>query len=121
MPPRVRKTSLKKKVTMARLDALARGQIWGMHLANAPREQMITLVEKKDGSGPTLRAVDRVIAHKTEYPRWRGQDSCAGGRPVWRIIFLYDDIDDMPKRAKRSPKVHSRDLSHNSSIVQLVA
>ena len=67
---------------MARLDAFARGQIWGMHLANAPREQMITLVEKKDGSGPTLSAVDRVIAHKTEYPRWRGQDSCAGGRPL---------------------------------------
>ena len=55
---------------MARLDAFAHGQIWGMHLANAPREHMITLVEKKDGSGPTLSAVDRVIAHKTEYPRW---------------------------------------------------
>ena len=41
MPPRVRKTSLKKKVTMARLDAFARGLIWGMQLANAPREPKV--------------------------------------------------------------------------------
>ena len=60
MPPRVRKTSLKKNVNMVRLDAFPRWEIWGMPLANAPREQINTLVEKRDGSGPTLSAVDRV-------------------------------------------------------------
>ena len=58
MPPKARKTSLKKNVIIVRLDAFPRGEIWGMHLANAPREQIITLVENRDGSGSTLSAVD---------------------------------------------------------------
>jgi hypothetical protein len=81
MPLKLRKKILKTKVTTARLDAFARGQIWGMHLANAPREQIVEVVQKKDGSAPTLSAVDRVICHKTQFPKWRGTDSCAGGRP----------------------------------------
>ena len=39
MLPKVRKTIRKKKVTTARLDAFARGLIWGMHLAKVPRAQ----------------------------------------------------------------------------------
>ena len=39
------------------------------------------MVCKKDGGSPSIRAVDAVIAQKTQHPEWRGQDSQAGGRP----------------------------------------
>jgi hypothetical protein len=38
-------------------------------------------VRKKDGTAVGLKAVDTVIAHKKEFPDWRGADSSAGGRP----------------------------------------
>ena len=67
--------------TFARLDAFARGAIWGMHCAGSARDEIVDTVTKKDGSAPSLKAVDETIAHKTEDPEWRGEDSAAGGRP----------------------------------------
>ena len=84
MPPKVRKDWLKRgrrKATNSRLDVFARGVIWGMHLAKAPRADIQKLALKKDGAQPQLNAIDKVIAHKTEDPEWRGEDSSAGGRP----------------------------------------
>ena len=63
-----------------RLDAFARGAIWGMHCAGASSEEIVETVTKKDGSAPSRRAVNNVIAHKTQDPTWRGEESVAGGR-----------------------------------------
>ena len=75
----------KRDGTFARLDPLARGQIWGMHLAHVPREDIQKQVRKKDGTPPSLHAIDEVIASKNAQPDWRGQDSSAGGRPSARL------------------------------------
>ena len=64
-----------------RMDAFARGMVWGMHLAKVPREKIQELVTKKNGSAPSLTAIDKIIKHKNDKPEWRGEDSCAGGRP----------------------------------------
>ena len=67
--------------TTARLDAFARGHIWGLHCGGVARDQICQHVHKKDGTAVGLRAVDKVIAHKNQFPDWRGTDSSAGGRP----------------------------------------
>ena len=67
--------------SFARLDAFSRGVIWGLHLAKSTREDMCKYALKEDGTSPSQRAVDEVIAHKTAHPEWRGTDSRAGGRP----------------------------------------
>ena len=67
--------------TFARLDAFSRGMIWGLRLAKCTREEICKHVTKKDGTAPSARAVDFVIAHKTAHPEWRGQDTQVGGRP----------------------------------------
>ena len=59
----------------------ARGMIWGMHVAKAPREDICKEVVKKDKTPPSIFAVDQVIAHMKVSPDWRGEDSKAGGRP----------------------------------------
>ena len=102
MPPKVAKHTLKRKrrkATSARLDAFTRGMIWGMHLAKLPREQICTLVRKKDGTAPQMNAVDKVIQRKAADPDWRGEESSAGGRP--------SSIDDGKKRKKRKKRSHS--------------
>ena len=66
----------------ARLDAFTRGVIWGLALAGMPREQIRQLVSKKDGSAPTKRAVDDVIAKKKEKPEWLGEDTHGGRRKI---------------------------------------
>ena len=51
----------------ARLGAIARGQIWGMRQAGAKRHAIADTVRKKDGTKPTLRAVDGVtLVHDHE-------------------------------------------------------
>ena len=67
--------------TTARLDAFARGEIWGLHCAGVPVLQIAGQVIKKDGTCVGSRAVDKVIARKKQFPAWRGTDSSAGGRP----------------------------------------
>ena len=64
----------------ARLDAFARGTMWGMHCAGASSEEIMETVTKKDGSAPCRRAVNKVIDSKALDPAWRGEDSQAGGR-----------------------------------------
>ncbi len=69
------------KATFSRLDAFARGQICGMRAAGTARRSIRKTVKKTDGTSPTLRAVDGVLAMKKADPEWRGEPSRAGGRP----------------------------------------
>ena len=50
-------------------------------MAETTREEICHHVVKKDGSAPTPRAVDDVIARKKENPEWRGEDADRSGRP----------------------------------------
>ena len=52
------------KATFSRLDAFARGQICGMRAAGTARRSTRKTVKKTDGTSPTLRAVDGVLAMK---------------------------------------------------------
>ena len=72
---------VKKPASKARLDPFTRGVIWGMHLGKVKRSEMLTHVQKKDGSPLLLDTLDRVIARKREDAEWRGEESSAGGRP----------------------------------------
>ena len=65
-----------------RLDAWARGAIWGMSMAGAAREQICTAVTKSDGTAPSLRAVDGVLARKRAEPSWRGEETHSGRPPA---------------------------------------
>ena len=38
-------------------------------------------VRKTDGTPPTLKSVDQILAHFAEDPEWDGENSSAGGRP----------------------------------------
>ena len=68
-------------MTFSRLDAFARGQIHGLRQAGKPRSVITKLVKKRDGTHPTMRAVDAVLRKKRDHPQWRGDDSRGGGRP----------------------------------------
>ena len=46
----------------------------------ASREQFCESVLKRDGTAPTVRAVDDVIAKKKAEPEWRGEE-VHSGRP----------------------------------------
>ena len=63
------------------LDSFTRGRILGVKDAGK-REAIAKAVCKKDGSHPTLHAVDGVLQHFPSDPAWRGEDSRAGGRPL---------------------------------------
>jgi hypothetical protein len=71
----------KVRTSVARLDAWARGVIWGMHLGQMKRQDMLAHVTKKDGAPLLLHTLDDVIAKTSADPQWRGEDSSAGGRP----------------------------------------
>ena len=71
----------KRKRTYARLDQWSRAQVCAFRKAGKSREEIRLLVDKKDGTHPTLRAVDAVLEKKAVDPGWRGEDSSAGGRP----------------------------------------
>ena len=66
--------------TYSRMDVWARGMIWGMSLMGASRDQICEAVLKRDGTAPTVRAVDDVIARKRAEPEWRGEE-VHSGRP----------------------------------------
>ena len=76
-----KRTMKRKRRSHARLDPFSRGVIWGMHLAKAPREEILQHVVKTDGTVPSMQAVDQVIKHKKDHPDWRGQGSKLVGRP----------------------------------------
>ena len=82
---KAQRQKLRKRVkplhSFARFDVFGRGRIWGMHLAGMPREDIVKLATKKDGSPPDVNGVDKVIATKKANPDWRGEESSAGGRP----------------------------------------
>ena len=66
--------------TYSRMDVWTRGVIWGMSLMGASREQFCESVLKRDGTAPTVRVVDDVIAKKKAEPEWRGEE-VHSGRP----------------------------------------
>ena len=81
MPARAVLKALKKKVSFARLAPAMRNRITGMKMAGAFRGDMRDKCRKTDGTKPSLRAVDVVLANFEEDPEWDGRDSSAGGRP----------------------------------------
>ena len=68
-------------MTSARLDAFARGAVWALAASGFDRLDIPKQVSKTDGTNPTTRAVDAVLAKKRANLGWRGHDSQAGGRP----------------------------------------
>ena len=64
--------------TYSRMDVWARGVIWGMSLMGASREQICECALKKDGTQPTARAIDDVLARKKAEPEWRGEEVSVG-------------------------------------------
>ena len=78
---RTKKTAT--NATSARLDTWTGGVIWGMHLANMKREDMLAHVRKKDGSPLQLHSVDEVIATKIKQP-WLEVGWFFCGRPATR-------------------------------------
>ena len=52
-----------------------------MRKAGKARGDIVEEVTKKDGSCPSLRAVDGLLAKSRAEPEWDGTDSRAGGRP----------------------------------------
>ena len=57
----------------ARFNVFTRGLIWGMYLADACREQIQDVVQKKDGTIPSIRALNVVIAHMHNNQSGKGQ------------------------------------------------
>ena len=51
---KTQRQNLRKRVkplhSFARFDVFGRGMVWGMHLAGVPREDIVKLATKKDGS-----------------------------------------------------------------------
>ena len=60
----IHRAALHTLMAFSRLDAFARGQIHGLRQAGKPRSDITKLVEKRDGSHPTLRAVNAVLRKK---------------------------------------------------------
>jgi hypothetical protein len=60
--------SLRRTMTFARLDAFTRGKIVGMRAAGAVRKEIVKKTRKKDGTKPSLRAVDAVLAKTSTDP-----------------------------------------------------
>ena len=60
----------RKRRSHARLDPVTRGVIWGMHLAKAPREEILKHVVTTDGSVPTMKVVDAAIKKETKQTTW---------------------------------------------------
>ena len=71
-----------KTPSFARLSPLATCRIIGLREAGAERDDIRKQVKKKDGTSPSLRAVDDVLERFKEDPEWDGlEERTAGGRP----------------------------------------
>lgn len=70
------------KPSFARLSPLAKGRIIGMREQGAKRADIAKKVKKKDGTSPSLKAVDDVLDRFEDDPEWDGREErTAGGRP----------------------------------------
>jgi transposase len=95
-----------KTKSHARLDAFARGMIWGMHLAKTPRVEIARLVTKTDGTNPVVHAVDLVIARMKADSEWRGEtDSSAAGRPASLTELHKKQLADLVFRERGKARV----------------
>ena len=72
--------------TYSRMDVWARGMIWGLSLMCASRDQICEAVLKRDGTAPTVRAVDDVIAKKKAEPEWRGEEVHSGRPQIFNSL-----------------------------------
>jgi hypothetical protein len=84
MAPKVKRTLRKGRVkkSHSRLHPFDKGVVWGLHLADVPRLRIQQLTCKTDGSAPSLRAIDAVIARKKAEDDWKGEKEDVGGRPA---------------------------------------
>ena len=91
------------KRTFARLDPFTRGQIFGLRQAETKRTVIARKVKKKDGTHPSLKAVDAVLAKRKANPKWHGEDSSAGGRPRSLTTEQAEELVDLvfAERGKR--------------------
>ena len=71
----------KRKPTHARLDVGSRAMIWALSLVGIERSRIRDLVDKTDGTPPTIKAIDLTLAKKRKYPDWRGTDEEKPGQP----------------------------------------
>ena len=101
------KTKKKSKQSYARLDPFTRGVIWGMHIGEVPRQEMLKHVRKTDGSKLQIANLDQVIAHRKANPNWNGESSNggAGGRPLELSEKECQDIVDLVFRERGRAKV----------------
>ena len=90
--------------SFARLDAWARGAIWGMSLAGAPVEHICHSVTKTDGKAPSMRAVEAVIARKKADPEWRGRETHSG-RPHVLTSAQQQEVVDLVFEERGKSKV----------------
>lgn len=67
--------------SFARLDVWARAEICALSRCGYTATAISKTVRKKDGTRPQLRCVQAVLQKKRKEPRWRGENSQAGGRP----------------------------------------
>ena len=89
----------------ARLDAFTRGQIQGLRQAGKSRPEIQELVKKKDGKKTTLRSIDRTLRKTRKDPKWRGEDSRAGGRPPALTEDERRQLTDLVFRERGKAKV----------------
>ena len=65
------------KPSFARLSPLAKGRIVGMREEGAERADIATRVMKKDGTFPSLKAIDNVLHRFEEDSEWDGKEERA--------------------------------------------
>ena len=93
------------KRTFARLDPFTRGQIFGLRQAETKRTVIARKVKKKDGTHPSLKAVDAVLAKRRANPKWHGEDSSAGGRPRSLTTEQAEELVDLVFAERGKAKV----------------
>ena len=72
----VLKDKLKNKPndgSWARMNVWSKGMVWGMHLVGTSRNEIRKLVAKTDGSTPSMKAIDDVLAKKRADKTWEGE------------------------------------------------
>ena len=90
--------------TSSRMDVWARAMIWGMSLMGATRKHISECVLKKDGTAPTVRAVEDVIARKKAEPEWRGEEVHTG-RPKSLTVDQQQQLVDLVFAERGKAKV----------------
>ena len=86
------------------MDVWAHAMIWGMSIMGATRKHISKCVLKKDGTAPTMRAVDDVIAREKAEPEWRGEEVHTG-RPKSLTVDQQQQLVDLVFAERGKAKV----------------